>query len=221
MAGAEDCGPGTGGAGALTSPHRSAPATTEEDDMKGWLALVAVGAFAAVGLAADKPLAWPRFRGPEGSGVADGQKPPVKFGPDKNVKWKVPVPSGYSSPIVAGDNLVLTALEGGKLYTIAYRRSDGKEAWRAEAPAKKLELYHKTESSPAASTPATDGKRIVSYFGSCGLFCYDLSGKELWKYEMPAAVTLGDFGSGTSPILEDGLVVLVRDETKGAKLLAL
>src|SRR5207247_5127617 len=140
----------------------------------------------------------PQFRRPNGSGVADDQHPPVELGPDKNVKWKVAVPSGLSSPIVAGDKLVITAFEDGKLYTIAYRREDGKEAWRAEAPAKQIEPYFKAEGSPAASTPATDGKRIVSYFGSCGLVCYDLTGKELWKFEMPPAATAGDFGSGVS-----------------------
>src|SRR5438876_3950121 len=153
--------------------------------MKLLIALVSVGVFTTVGLGADKPLAWPRFRGPDGSGVADDQKPPVEFGPDKNVKWKAPAPSGLSSPIVAGDKLVITAFEDGKLSTVAYGRADGKQAWKAEAPAKKIEAYHKTEGSPAASTSATDGKRIVSYFGSCGLFCYDLSGKELWRFEIP------------------------------------
>ncbi|HEX3314599.1 MAG TPA: pyrrolo-quinoline quinone, partial [Gemmataceae bacterium] len=103
------------------------------------------------------PTAWPQFRGPGGSGVAEGQKPPIEFGPDKNVKWKVAVPSGFSSPIVVGDLLVMTAFDKGKLYTIAYRRADGSEAWRLEAPAKKIERFHKTEASPAASTPATDG----------------------------------------------------------------
>src|SRR6185503_9135756 len=118
---------------------------------------------------ADKPLAWPRFRGPNGSGVADDQKPPVEFGPDTNVKWKVSVHGGLSSPIVAGDKLVITAFDDGKLYTIAYSCADGKEVWRAAAPAKQIEAYFKAEGSPAASTPATDGQRIVSYFGSCGL----------------------------------------------------
>ncbi len=61
----------------------------------------------------------------------------------------------------------------------------------------------------------------MSYFGSCGLFCYDLSGKELWKFEMPPAATSGDFGSGVSPIIADGIVVLVRDETKEPKIIAL
>src|SRR5439155_6611021 len=182
--------------------------------MKLLVALISVGVFTAVGLGADKPLAWPRFRGPNGSGVADDQKPPVERGPEKNVKWKVPVPSGLSSPIVAGDKLVITAFEGGKLYTIAYRRADGEEAWRAEAPAKQIEAYFKPEGSPAASTPATDGHRIVSYFGSCGLICYDLSGKQLWKFEMPLATTAGEFGSVVSPILVDGIVILVRDVEK-------
>lgn len=189
--------------------------------MRGMIALVALVTFAATGLGADKPLAWPRFRGPNGSGIADGQKPPVELGPSKNVKWKVPVPGGLSSPIVAGDKLVLTAFAGGKLYTIAYRRADGKEAWRNEAPAKQIEGFHKTEGSPAASTPATDGARIVSYFGSCGLFCYDLAGKELWRHQMPPVAAVGSFGSGVSPILAEGIVVLVRDARKDAKILAL
>ena len=60
-----------------------------------------------------------------------------------------------------------------------------------------------------------------SYFGSCGLFCYDLAGKELWKYEMPLPTIGGGFGSGTSPILADGIVILVRDETKAPKIVAL
>jgi outer membrane protein assembly factor BamB len=183
--------------------------------------LVLTGAFAAAGLGAEKQLVWPQFRGPNGSGVADDQRPPVEFGPDKNLKWKVSAPSGLSSPIVAGNQLVITAFDDGKLYTIAYNRADGKEAWRKESPAKQIEAYFKPEGSPAASTPATDGQRIVSYFGSCGLICYDLAGKELWKFELPPATTAGDFGSGVSPILADGTVVLVRDEKKDPKVLAL
>jgi outer membrane protein assembly factor BamB len=189
--------------------------------MKGWIAAAIVLALTSCKLSADQSLAWPRFRGPNGMGVADGQRPPVALGPGKNVKWKVPAPSGSSSPIVAGNQLVITAFDGGRLYTVAYNREDGKEVWRAEAPAKQIESYHKTEGSPAASTPATDGQRIVSYFGSCGLFCYDLSGKELWHLEMPTALTANDFGTGVSPIIEDGIVVLLRDQKKDPKILAL
>jgi outer membrane protein assembly factor BamB len=165
-------------------------------------------------------LAWPQFRGPGGSGVAEGEAPPVEIGPDKNVKWKVEVPGGLSSPIVVGDLLVLTAFDDGKLYTIAYRRADGGEAWRAEAPFDSLEPFHPTEGSPAASTPATDGERIVSYFGSCGLFCYDLAGNEQWSYKLPPAATMADFGTGVSPVIADGAVILLRDQTNDSKIIA-
>jgi outer membrane protein assembly factor BamB len=193
--------------------------------MKSRIAVLAVGfvagwAWSAAALAADQSLAWPQFRGPGGSGVAEGQKPPVEFGPEKNVKWKVPVPGGFSSPIVAGDLLVLTAFEAEKLYTIAYSRKDGKEVWRAAAPARVIEPYMKGQGSPAASTAATDGKRIVSYFGSCGLVCYDLAGRELWHFDMPLVAMPGDFGTGTSPILTDGIVVVVRDGIRDSRIVA-
>jgi outer membrane protein assembly factor BamB len=184
------------------------------------IACVALGLWAMAGHAGEGP-GWPQFRGPGGSDVADGQKPPVEFGPDKNLKWKVPVPSGVSSPIVVGDKLIITAFDGGKLYTVAYRRADGKEAWRREAPAKKVEGFFKKGGSPAASTPATDGQRIFAFFGSCGVICYDLDGKELWKYEMPTAVTSGNFGTGSSPVVAADTVVIVRDELKGSKIVAL
>jgi outer membrane protein assembly factor BamB len=184
------------------------------------IVVVALGLWATVGRAGEGP-AWPQFRGPGGSGIAHGQKPPVEFGPTRNLKWKVPAPGGLSSPIVARDKLIITAFEDGKLYTVAYDRANGKEAWRREAPAKKIEGYFKKSGSPAQSTPATDGERIFAFFGSCGVICYDLAGKELWQFKMPTAVTAGDFGTGSSPIVTAGTVVVVRDEIKGSKIIAL
>lgn len=164
---------------------------------------------------------WPQFRGPNGSGISADSKPPVKFGPDQNVKWKVPAPSGASSPVIVGEKLFLTAYDEGKLFTIAYSIVNGRELWRAEAPAQSIEAFHKTEGSPAASSVATDGKTVVSYFGSCGLYAYDLSGKQLWKHKLPTAKTAADFGTGVSPILVDGLVILQRDEMNEPKIIAL
>ncbi len=187
--------------------------------MRTIITFMVLGLWTIAGRAGDEP-AWPQFRGINGSGVAEGQQPPVQFGPAKNLKWKVPVPSGLSSPITVGDKLVITAFEDGKLYTIAYDRATGKEAWRKQAPAKQIEAYFKKGGSPAASTPATDGTRIYSFFGSCGVFCYDLAGKELWHYDMPTAVTGGNFGTGSSPIVADGIVIVVRDELKGSKIIA-
>ena len=54
---------------------------------------------------------WPRFRGPNGSGVADADKPPITFGPSSNLIWKTPVPPGHSSPVVWNDHLFLTAIK--------------------------------------------------------------------------------------------------------------
>lgn len=177
-------------------------------------------AFTPAAAATAAEPAWSQFRGPAASGVADPQSPPVKVGPDQAVKWKVACPPGFSSPIVVGDLLVLTAFDAGKLFTVAYDRATGAEKWRANAPAAMIEAYHRTEGSPAASTPASDGTRVVSYFGSCGLFCHDLTGKELWRHELPCARTGSDFGTGTSPVVADGLVLLARDLLNDARLLA-
>jgi outer membrane protein assembly factor BamB len=164
---------------------------------------------------------WPQFRGPNASGVAAADAaPPTQFGPGRNVVWSVAVPPGVSSPVIAGDLLFLTAFENGQLFTLAYDRATGKERWRAKAPAKAIEPYHKTEGSPAASSCATDGSIVVSYFGSFGLLAYDRQGQLLWQYELPCAKTGYDFGTGVSPILADGLVILARDLKDDSRLIA-
>jgi hypothetical protein len=180
---------------------------------------------AAVSLLASLPAFagdanWPRFRGPAGSGVADGEKPPVEFGPEKNVLWKIAMPSGPSSPCVWGGRIFLTAFDGGKLWTLCIDRATGKELWRRDAKAEKIEAFLEGQGSPAASTPATDGERVVVYFGSCGLIAYDFEGKELWRHTLAVAQTNNDFGSGTSPILADGRVILVRDLKADSAVLA-
>jgi outer membrane protein assembly factor BamB len=163
---------------------------------------------------------WPRFRGPDGSGVADGQKPPIEFGPEKNVLWQVTMPSGPSSPCVWGSRIFLTAYDGGKLWTLCLDGATGKELWRRDSGAEKIEAFLAGQGSPAASTPAVDAGRVVVYFGSCGLIAYDFEGKELWRHPLPVAETNNDFGSGTSPVLHDGLVILVRDMKSNSAVLA-
>jgi outer membrane protein assembly factor BamB len=163
---------------------------------------------------------WPQFRGPNASGVSSSAKPPTEFGPGTNQLWKIEVPSGMSSPCVWGDRILLTVFAGGRLETHCYARRDGKLLWKADARAEKIEDFNTAEGSPAASTPATDGERVVSYFGSCGLICHDLDGKELWRHPLPVAQTSGGFGSGSSPLLVGGLVVVNRDQAANCSLLA-
>ena len=178
--------------------------------MLRWSAAVCVSLLSSIVAQAEEP-AWPSFRGPNCSGISSTSNPPVQFGKEKNVVWKVAVPSGASCPIVSGDRIFLTAFEDGKLETICLSTVDGKELWKKTAPAKEIETYHVTLGSPAASSVATDGKYVVSYFGSCGLTCFDIDGNVLWSKPMPCAQTHGDFGSGTSPVIVDGNVILVRD----------
>jgi outer membrane protein assembly factor BamB len=173
---------------------------------------------AAPGLLAESP--WPQFRGPNGSGVAPDAHPPVFFGPASNVLWTISLPSGYSSPCVWGERIFLTGYDGEKLETLCVARRDGKILWRRTAPARQIEAFNKREGNPAAGTPATDGARVYVYFGSCGLLCYDHNGKEQWQLPLPVAKTVGDFGSGTSPIVADGLVILNRDQATNSALLA-
>ena len=163
---------------------------------------------------------WPQFRGPNCSGVSETATPPAAFGPGTNQLWKVAVPGGMSSPVVWGDRIFLTTFDAGQLEVHCYARKDGKQLWKRAVPADKLEEFHPTEGSPAASSCATDGQRVVSYFGSFGLICHDFAGHELWRYPLPMAQTAGGFGTGGSPTLAGGLVVLNRDMIKGCALLA-
>jgi outer membrane protein assembly factor BamB len=155
---------------------------------------------------------WSRFRGPNGSGVSDRDKPPTTFGPATNRLWQIPAPPGHSSPTVWNDLVFLTGVEDNALVLAAYRRRDGTRLWQQRAPAETLEKVH-TFSSPAASTPATDGERVYAYFGSYGLLAYDLAGKELWRKPLPAPPT--QYGSATSPIVFDGKVILQLDGNDG------
>ena len=159
---------------------------------------------------------WPQFRGPGGLGIGTG-KPPIEFNADKNVLWKVAVPRGHSSPCIWGNKIFLTGLDDGKLVTVCHARTDGRELWRAVAPAEKIEQTHRI-GSPAASTPCSDGERVYVYFGSFGLLAYDFAGKELWKKPLPQPVV--EFGTGASPILAGGKVIVVSDQDAGGYLLA-
>ncbi len=136
---------------------------------------------------------WPQFHGPNSSGVAESDKPPVEFGPETNLLWKIEVPAGLSSPCVWGDRIFLTAAEGEKLVTLAVNRRDGKELWRKTLPG----LYARNGSgtSPALlggklvlNCDVEEDKSFIAAFEPA-------TGKELWR------TARADFHSGyTTPI---------------------
>lgn len=182
----------------------------------GWAAAWAcVGGGWAGNLTAED---WPQFRGPAGTARAARGEYPTEFGPDKNVVWKTSLPPGHSSPAVHGDRIYVTAVREERLFTIALDRATGKILWEAESPVRKLEKIHSI-GSLAQPSPATDGERVVSFFGSSGLDCFDRDGKLLWR--IPMGPFNNDFGAGTSPILVDDRVILCQDHDTDSFLLAI
>ena len=182
-----------------------------------WLAFPIFGAVAAESL----PPNWPQFRGANAAGVAIDAHPPVKFGPKENVLWSADVPWSPSSPCVWGDRIFITTFREGAFETRCYERGDGRLRWTRSVKAPGVEEFHHTDGSPAASTPVTDGRLVVSYFGSFGLVCHDFDGTEEWRHPLPQLISAGRYGTGTSPIIVGGRLLLSRDQHELSSLLAL
>lgn len=178
-------------------------------------------AVATATAASAPPPNWPQFRGPNSSGVDAKARPPVKLGPGENVKWSVDVPWSPSSPCIWGDRIFLTTFHEGNFEVRCHDRADGKLLWSRALKAEAVEEFHRTDGSPAASTPATDGQAVVSYFGSFGLVCHDFTGRELWRNRLPVLLSAGQYGTGTSPIIVGKTVILSRDQFRNSSLLAL
>jgi len=179
--------------------------------------------FAAVPLALflfTLPLAageWSRFRGPNGSGLSNATGLPVEVGPETNKAWETAVPFGRSSPAVGTDRIFLTAVDGGKLVTLAVDRGSGKVAWRREVERREdAGLYKDTDS--ATPSPVTDGENVFAFFHEAGLVSYDGEGKERWR------LALGPFrnyyGIASSPVLAGDVLLLLCDQAAGSFLLA-
>ena len=151
---------------------------------------------------------WPAWRGPNGTGVAQEKNLPVQWSKEKNVAWSVAMPDeGNSTPIVWGDKVFVTcATDGGKMRSLmCYHRDDGKLQWAKTVVYRAEEQTHKTNPHCSAS-PVTDGERIIVWYGSAGLYCYDMEGNEQWKLD------LGKFehiwGNASSPVIYKDTVIL-------------
>jgi outer membrane protein assembly factor BamB len=196
---------------------------------------------------------WPSFRGPQASGIAERQDLPdtwnAKTG--ENILWRTPIPGlAHSSPAIWGKRVFVTTAVSSDpkasfrpgLYgdgdaskdrsvhrwmIYALDKRSGKILWERVAhegePADKRHI----KSTYANSTPATDGRIVVAWFGSQGVHAYDVNGRFLWKVDI-GRLDLGaydiptyEWGPASSPIIWNGLVILQCDTQADSFLLAL
>lgn len=160
---------------------------------------------------------WLQFRGPNGSGVAEGSTPPAEFGPNKNLAWKTAVPFARSSPVVTANRVFLTASEGDKLITLALDRKTGKVAWRTEVVRPRQVVIYKAN-DPASPSPVSDGKNVYAFFAELGLIAYGPSGKELWR--LPLGPFNSFYGMGGSPVLAGNKLLMVCDHRDNSFVVA-
>lgn len=187
---------------------------------------------------------WPQFRGVGASGVATGN-PPTQWDTetDKNIAWKTSIAGlGHSAPIVWQDKVfvstavsaendepsVSTGWEGAKgeaaadqgewtWKTICLDRATGKVIWSQDAKTSKPTIERHMKASHANCTPATDGKYVVSFFGSEGLYCYDFEGNLKWEKDFgrlhsgPYNAEKLEWGFASSPVIYGDYVVVQCD----------
>ena len=151
---------------------------------------------------------WPQWRGPLGTGQADEKSAPLTWSPTEHVKWKVPLDGpGNSSPIIIGDRVLIThAPANSELRGLhCYDRQTGNLMWKHEVAYEGQEPTHQTN-PPCASSPVSDGERVIAWYGSAGLYAYGLDGKELWHKDLGKVEHI--WGYGASPLIYGDLVVL-------------
>ena len=160
---------------------------------------------------------WLQFRGPNGTGVAEGFALPAEFSSQKNLVWKTPVPFARSSPVVTVDRVFLTASEGDKLITLALDRKTGKTLWRRDvARARHMPIYRAND--PASPSPVSDGKNVYAFFAELGLIAYDADGKERWR--MPLGPFNSFYGMAGSPVLAGNTLLMVCDQRTDSFIVA-
>jgi len=195
---------------------------------------------------------WPSFRGSHAAGVAEGQNLPDRWdgAAGAGVKWKTKIPGlSHSSPVVWGDRVFVTSAvssRGGdsfrhglygdgdasedrsshKWQVYALDRKTGRVVWERTAYEGPPREKRHIKASYANSTPATDGRYVVAFFGSQGLYAYDTRGRLKWKKDLgvlnAGAYDLPDYewGTASSPVIYRDLVIVQCDTQKDSFLLA-
>ncbi len=191
---------------------------------------------------------WPHWRGPGHTGTTTANVP-LAWSDSSNVQWKIEIPGrAFSTPVAWGDRLFLTnAIPTGKrgeaapagdgrgagggagvgeehrFEVMAIERATGKTVWqRTATTAIPHEGYHRIYGSFASNAPATDGQRVYAFFGSRGLYVYDLNGKPLWQKDFGLKMTMRlAFGEGSGVVVHNGRVYLQFDHQQEGFVVAL
>lgn len=182
---------------------------------------------------------WHQWRGPEANGVSRTATPPMTWSESENIRWKVPIDGrGVSSPVVWGNKIfLLSSVNTGEVdaslpkpedqpervfgikhpntkysfVVLCLDRKTGKEIWRRAATDLVPHEGHHKDNSFASASPFTDGKRLYCWFGSAGLYCFDLDGNKLWSKDLGRAKVGASLGEGCSPVAHDNKVIILRD----------
>lgn len=187
---------------------------------------------------------WPRFRGAAALGVAD-QPLPTRWDAKTNIAWAVDVAGrGWSSPIVWGDQVFVTAVVNDKtppprrglyIQDLVGKIPPGEHVWKLYCfnwTTGKLQwdrvIHQGTPGGPihlkntyASETPVTDGQHIYVYLGNVGLFCYDLAGNVRWSKKIEPKKTRMGWGTGSSPVLDGERLYFVNDNEEQSYLAAI
>ena len=191
---------------------------------RSWrLALVCAGLLTASMDAGD----WPRFRGPNGSGICeDDESFPTTWSPGDNVKWSTDLPgAGVSCPIVIGDAVFVTCYSGYgldrrnpgdqddlKRHLVRLDRDSGSIIWTTTIDAVLPEDPYAGAGVPehgyASHTPVSDGERVYVFFGKTGALAFDFDGNEVWRTGLGTESDPRRWGSASSPILHNDLLIV-------------
>lgn len=164
---------------------------------------------------------WTRFRGPNGSGVANAANIPAEFS-EADFNWKVELPgSGHSSPVIWGDRVFVSATPAGtaKRAIVCIDAKSGKTIWTREYETATFRAH--ADNSYTSMSPAVDAERVYVWWGSpenSAIVALDQKdGKEVWKRDLGPFVS--QHGPGASPIVEGESVLLNFDQEQPSSFL--
>jgi len=160
---------------------------------------------------------WPQFRGPSGLGYSNQRDLPLNWDAKtgENILWRAALGQSdnpYSSPIVWGDDVVVTCASNQPLMhrVLSFAKVDGKLRWEASIDPGPL-ILKDLRGGYGAPTPCTDGDRIYVVFGSAVIAALNFEGKLIWRREL--ANHAFDVALGSSPIVYRDFVILDCDQT--------